>query len=31
MIDLDSFITDREGRSPAEIIVQDKRTFISRD
>ena len=23
MIDLDSFITDREGRSPAEIIVQD--------
>ncbi len=23
MVDLDSFITDREGRSPAEIIVQD--------
>lgn len=23
MIDLDSFITDREGRSPAELIVQD--------
>jgi shikimate kinase len=23
MIDLDSFITEREGRSPAEIIVQD--------
>jgi len=23
MIDLDSFITDREGRSPAEIIKQD--------
>jgi shikimate kinase len=23
MLDLDSFITDREGRSPAEIIVQD--------
>src|SRR5258708_31504744 len=23
MVDLDSFITDREGRAPAEIIVQD--------
>ena len=23
MVDLDSFITDREGRSPAEIIAQD--------
>jgi shikimate kinase len=23
MVDLDSFITDREGRSPAELIVQD--------
>src|SRR5437773_404462 len=23
MIDLDSFITEREGRSPAEIIAQD--------
>ena len=23
MVDLDSFITDREGRTPAEIIVQD--------
>src|SRR5216684_3134385 len=23
MVDLDSFITDREGHTPAEIIVQD--------
>ncbi len=28
MVDLDSFITDREGRAPAEIIVQDSEPFF---